>query len=215
MTSLSVSNRKSSFPSISSVVLAAGESRRFGEASKLLLKIENEPLVRRAVRACLESRVKETIVVVGHRPDEICKAISGLPVRIVENSSYTKGQSSSLKVGLRSLAASATAAIFLPADQPFVGPALLNQMIDLYTESQVTFKKGVIIVPRFRQRRGSPVLFDRLLFAELRGVTGDEGGRQILSRHREKIVELELADEKPLLDIDTPKDYNRLVKGEE
>jgi CTP:molybdopterin cytidylyltransferase MocA len=41
---------------------------------------------------------------------------------------------------------------------------------------------------------------------------GDEGGRQIIRSHPERVLPLELEEEGPLLDIDTAEDYQELLK---
>ncbi|HRC85578.1 MAG TPA: nucleotidyltransferase family protein, partial [Thermoanaerobaculia bacterium] len=51
---------------------------------------------------------------------------------------------------------------------------------------------------------------DRRFFAELSRLQGEEGGRDLLSRHPEQLVELELESEAPLLDLDAAEDENRL-----
>ena len=87
---------------------------------------------------------------------------------------------------------------------------MIDQIIGLYEESG-----GPIVVPAFAGRRGSPVLFDRSLFAELETISGDTGGRQLFPGHVDEIVELPLENPKPLLDIDTPEAYQRLLQPDE
>jgi CTP:molybdopterin cytidylyltransferase MocA len=59
------------------------------------------------------------------------------------------------------------------------------------------------------------VLFDSTLFPELAHVSGDIGGRQLFPRHEDKIVEVQLASREPLLDIDTPEDWERFQEKAE
>jgi len=186
-------------------VLAAGESRRMGQP-KQLLPFEGEPLVRRVARRALASRLAEVIVVVGHVAEAVRQTLTGLDVRIVENPAYRQGQSTSVIAGLEALAPQSDAAMFLMADQPFLDASLINRIIETYEETG-----GLILVPTYKGRRGSPVLFDRSLFDELHQITGDEGGRQVLRRHPQAIVCVPLDSERPLLDIDTPEGYRRLL----
>ncbi len=72
-------------PSVSAVLLAAGESRRMGGRNKLLLPIGGEPQVRRAARALLGSKLVEVIAVLGHAHEDVAAALAGLPLATVLN----------------------------------------------------------------------------------------------------------------------------------
>jgi molybdenum cofactor cytidylyltransferase len=189
--------------SVSGVVLAAGSSTRFGgPRPKQLAEIEGESLVRRTVRSALQSRLEEVIVVVGFQADKVREALDGLDVRLVENKEYERGQSTSVKAGLKRVSAAADAAMFVPVDQPLLSAEVIDQLLDAYQESG-----GPIVVPVFGDRRGAPTMFDRALFPELRKIAGDEGGRQLFGRYGHAIVEVALESEQPLLDIDDLDDY--------
>ncbi|MDX1388714.1 MAG: nucleotidyltransferase family protein, partial [Acidobacteriota bacterium] len=115
---------------VSGVVLAAGVSRRFGGGTpKQLLEVEGEPLVRRAVARALQASFLEVIVVVGHRAADVRSILEGLPARIVENRAHAEGQSTSVTTGLRCVDPVASAATFIPCDQPFLTAAVLDAVI--------------------------------------------------------------------------------------
>jgi molybdenum cofactor cytidylyltransferase len=67
-------------------------------------------------------------------------------------------------------------------------------------------------VPVFEGKRGNPVLFDRSLFQELRGLTGDIGGRVLLEKYAEAVFPVP-AGRAVVVDIDTPEDYASLKGG--
>ncbi len=157
-------------------------------------------------RRALASRLSEVIVVLGYQAEVMRQFLSDLQILVVCNEDYTSGQSSSVRAGLRAVHASASAALFLPVDQPFLSTEVLNQLIGAHEEGAAR-----ITLPSYRERWGSPVLFDRTLFPELAAITGDEGGRQILEDHREEVQTVALDSEDPLLDIDTPEQYRRLL----
>ncbi len=187
------------------VVLAAGASRRFsGTVPKQLVELDGEPLVRRAARRALESRLGSVIVVVGHRAAEVRRAVADQPVEVVENPNWQEGQSGSVRAGLAAIAEEAAAAVFIPCDQPFLTAELIDRLLDAHAASGAP-----IAVPAYRGRRGSPVLIARPLFPELARITGDAGGRQLFGRHR--VVEVDLEEERPLLDFDTREGWSRLL----
>lgn len=192
---------------VSGVLLAAGESSRMDEGQvKQLLPVGSEPLVRRVAREAVASRLSEVIVVVGFAADDVRQALAGLDVRIIDNPGYGEGQSTSVKAGLAVIEPTADAALFIPADQPFLTSAIIDRLIATYQESG-----GPIVLPVYQERRGAPVLLDRSLFPELSRITGDEGGRQLVRRQPDKVIAVVLDSEKPLLDIDTAEDYRQLL----
>ena len=161
--------------------------------------------MRRVVRRAVSSRLAEVIVVVGRAASAVRKALQDLEVQMVENPRYRDGQSSSVKAGLAAVDREATAAMFMPIDQPRLSTAVIDDLIEVYGRTAAP-----IVVPTFRGRRGAPVVIDRCLFGELDAIEGDVGGRQIFAAHEETLVELELESDDSLLDADTPADLEAL-----
>lgn len=194
--------------SVGGILLAAGASSRLGQ-SKQLLDFRGSPLVRHIAQQALASTLASLTVVVGHRAADVTSALAGLKIHVVENPSYGQGQSTSLRAGLVSFPRDLSAALILLVDQPFVDTALINRLIGLYEES-----RAQIVAPRFAGRRGNPVIFDRALFPELLTVVGDTGARDVISRHRDRLVTLELPDDHAFQDVDTWDDYRQILAPE-
>jgi mannose-6-phosphate isomerase len=190
------------------VVLAAGGARRFGDELKQLMPVGGEPLVRRLCRRALAAGLEPVMVVVGCRAGEVAAAVAGLAVQVVENDAWEEGQSTSVRAGLDAAPESAAGALFVPADQPLLDEETLRRLA-----GRAEPDGGTIVVPAFAGQRGAPVLFGRRYFDELRTISGDEGGRQILARHAASVVEVELESELPLLDLDAPEDLSRLAEA--
>lgn len=194
---------------VSGVLLAAGASSRFaGPRPKQLALFEDEPLVRRAARTALASRLRELIVVVGFAPAMVREALTGLSLRVVENPDFRAGQTGSLATGLAAIDPAARAALVLPCDQPLLTADDLDRMIAAYESSAPP-----IVLPRAPRRRGAPALFDHTLFGDLARLEGDSGGRQLFERFADRIVEVELSDPRVLEDVDTPADLRRLQES--
>ena len=80
------------------------------------------------------------------------------------------------------------------------------QIIDtLITCKQTTDKR--IIAPLYNGKRGNPVVFDASLFPELLQVSGDEGARSVIERHRQEVATIELSDAIASYDVDTWEAY--------
>jgi len=192
--------------SVSGILLAAGQSVRFGEKTKQLLDFDGYPLVRRvALVACLSS-LGEVLAVTGHKASKIENALKGLGIRNKFNPFYQEGLSTSIKVGIQNLEPTAKAAIFIAVDQPFITTALINTIIAVYTK-----KRSNIVAPVFEGRRGSPVLFDKSLFGDLLELEKDQGGRRIIQNRIEMLETVELKSPLPLEDIDTWGEYKHLL----
>ncbi len=185
------------------ILLAAGESARFGRP-KQLLDWMGEPLVRRAARTALEGGLSPVVVVTGAHAAEVTRALEGMEARVVYNPAWQEGQSASLRCGLHGLPASTGAAVFLLADQPLVSPALVRALLDAHRQSLPP-----IVAPLIDGQRGNPVLFDRLTFPDLAALQGDQGGRALFSRY--PVTWLPWHDPGPLRDVDTPEDYQALL----
>lgn len=190
-------------PVIAGIILAAGNSSRMGRP-KQLLDWDGAPLVRLVAEYALASQLNHVLVVVGAAAEQVTAALDGLPLSIVNNPEYATGQGSSLRVGMTALAANVDAALILLGDQPFVTPPVIDRLLDRWLES-----RAPIVAPSYRGQRGNPVLFERQLFAQLAVVEGDQGAREILRARAAEVDLVPFDDDRPLLDIDTPEDYNR------
>lgn len=188
---------------VAGVILAAGESSRFGRP-KQLLAWRDGTFVRAVAKTAISGGLSPVIVVTGAEAEAVEAALSDLPVTIARNAAWRNGQASSVRVGLAACPASAGAAIFMLADQPQVPHAILAALVETHAASL-----SPIVAPLVQgNRRGNPVLFDRDAFEALRGLQGDEGGRVLFTKY--PVEYLPWNDERLLMDVDTEADYQRL-----
>jgi molybdenum cofactor cytidylyltransferase len=186
-------------PRIAAIVLAAGLSSRMG-SNKLLAPVSGAPMVRHAVEAALSSAAETTIVVTGHRAEEVRRAISPLTPLFVENRDYSKGLSASLKCGLGQVPHGYDGALILLGDMPGVSAGLLDKLISAFDPSE----GRAICVATHHGKRGNPVLWARRFFEEIMALEGDVGARHVIAQNAELVCEVEADDDGPLTDIDTP-----------
>ena len=209
---------------IIAVVLSAGESSRMGRP-KALLPIQGQKFIERIIRVIGQSRVGRTIVVLGHHADQLRGQIEHLPVEVVINPDYRSGQLSSLQAAIRHISgddpgpdegdrhrpqrAGCDGMLVHLVDHPFIDVALVDALIESFFET-----KKMIVVPRYKGKRGHPVIFSRQLFGELLNAPFDQGAKAVVNAHRQETLEIEWQDEGITLDIDTPELYRQHVRGE-
>ena len=192
---------------VAAVILAAGESRRMGQP-KLLLPWRDGCVLDAVLAAVSAAPFDDAVLVSGAYRERVEEVAAYHGIRCVFNPDYASGQSTSLIAGLNALPDD-TAAAFILADQPGLNDALLRRLIEAYRQSGAP-----ILRPRTLQgRAGHPVLFAPALFAELRALSGDVGGRPVLQAHKNEIQYLLADDDGIWQDLDTPEEY-RLLRGE-
>ena len=194
------------------ILLAAGRSSRMGQGQhKLLLPLGDRPVLLHVVDTVLASQARPIVVVLGHQAEQVRSILAPFESRltIIDNPDYQLGMSTSLRKGIETLMSSyptVNGALIVLSDQPLMTSYILDSMIET---KQNTGKR--IIVARYQGKRGNPTLFDASLFPELMEMTGDEGGRKVLERHREEIAVLDIEDATPNYDVDTWEAYQQVV----
>jgi molybdenum cofactor cytidylyltransferase len=186
------------------IILAAGESRRMGYP-KPLLKIAGQTFIERIAESML-TVVPRLVVVLGAHSDRVRAAIprDGRIV-IVENPNYSRGQLSSLKVGLSAILPDSTGALVHLGDHPMVRVETFQAIADSYNQLG-----NQIVIARHEGHRGHPVIFDRAIFGELRSAPEEEGARHVVNADALRVAYVDLNDPGINLDLDTPSDLKRV-----
>jgi len=213
------------FEPTAGIILAAGESKRFGQP-KQLLDWRGEPFIRVVAKTALEAGLFPVIVVTGSNANRCEAALQGLPVKTVMNEDWQSGQGSSIRKGVQSLPPSSLrdtspkslgfgrgwvgvgSAIFLLADQPQIHADVIRALVAHHATDLYPIVAPLVL----NERRANPVLFDRVTFPDLLALKGDVGGRAIFDKHR--VEYLPWHDDRLLLDVDKPEDYQRLVEDD-
>ena len=188
---------------IAAVVLAAGLSRRMGQA-KLLMPVGGRAIVRYVVESVLAGGVDLVWVVTGPDVEPIEAALAGLEVQIAVNPAPEEGQASSLRAGIAALPAAVDAVLIALGDQPSLAPSIIPALLAARRTSP-----KLIVAPRYRDGQGNPVLFKREIFPELLRLTGDQGARPIIQKEPARVEWVELDLPMPP-DVDTLDDYEKI-----
>lgn len=184
-------------PAHGAVVLAAGASRRLGQA-KQLLRIGGESLVRRAARLALTTEPLATAVVVGAHADAVFAEVRDLPVRRVDSSDWRAGMGVSLQAGLAALPAACAGALIVLCDQPALDAGHLRRLCATWRSDT-----GRAVASGYAGGIGVPALLPRAWFADL-ARSGDAGARDLITRRRDEVVAVD--NEALAFDIDRSED---------
>jgi molybdenum cofactor cytidylyltransferase len=184
------------------LLLAAGESARMGRP-KALLPWQGGTLVEFQIGQLLAGGVERVVLVLGHEAEAVGRVASPLArSTTVLNPDYAAGKTTSVRVGMNAIPEDADAVLVLAVDQP--RPAgLIRRLRQAHETSD-----ALITVPSFGGRHGHPTIFSRELFPEMRDVCEEtQGLRAVRHRHPERTQVIETATRVPLLDINTPEEY--------
>jgi CTP:molybdopterin cytidylyltransferase MocA/HD superfamily phosphohydrolase YqeK len=191
---------------IAAVILAAGRSSRMG-TSKPLLPVGPSSVIERLVDTVSRAAVGDIIVVTGHDPDAIARVLAGRPVRLVRNEDYDRGMFSSVRTGAAALAEDVEAFFILPADCFLMRTEVLERLIAEFHSGS----RGVLN-PCCCGVRGHPPLLSGRYRPELLQADHRQDLRGFLQAHDADQAELEIDDLTVLMDMDTPEDYERMVR---
>jgi len=189
---------------ISSVLLAAGQSKRMHGENKLTKEIQGIPLIKHSVKNILASSIVELIIVIGYQKEIIQKLIDkNEKIKFVFNEEFETGMASSIKVGLNHLSENSEFFFICLGDMPKINSSIYNQLIKCRNQKD-------IIVPTYKKQQGNPVLFNKSMKAKIMNIKGDSGAKKILELNKDKILNLEINDQSIFKDFNTHKNFNSL-----
>lgn len=193
---------------IAAIILAAGRSRRFERGDKLTADAAGVPLLRRTAMA-VTTVADATIVVSGPDDHERRAALDGLDMRHVLNPAPDRGQGRSIAVAVGQLATEYDGAMIVPGDMAALEAPLLWALRDTFVARHGERIVGLSVDGEVRP----PVLWPRRLFAALRALDGEAGGKGLVQRHGDETDLIAVTPEQvwQLDDVDTAADLDRLV----
>lgn len=183
------------------VVLAAGESRRMGQL-KALLPFGEQTVVEHVLQPLLHAALAEVAVVLGHRAADIATVLQRWPVHILHNPHYLQGMTTSVQVALRDLSPIPDAYMLALVDQPHVSVQLVQQLLTTFCHTH----KGLVI-PTYAGKRGHPIVLAATYREEILALGPEQGLNVVTRGHPEDTVEIPVAYDDILRDMDYPEDY--------
>ncbi len=196
-------------PSVAALVLAGGESRRFGRP-KQLADWRGSPLLAHVVEQARSWAVVDSVyVVLGASAEHIMDQVDFTGVTVIENLEWQEGLGGSLRAGLDCLVGERgiDQVLLVLGDQPLIPSHVPAALIESVRRS-----RRPVAVPRYRFTRGHPVLVHRSLWPTLIAhLRGDQGARSFFLSHPKWVEEVPV-ESSPPGDVDTVSDLEQLIR---
>ena len=192
-------------PVIAAILLAAGSSSRMRGRDKLIEPVDGAPLLQRVATQLVQSGVDEIVCV--SRPEDAARreALASLALTHVENPLAAEGMATSISKGIATLSTRVDAAIVVMGDMPEIASADIDRLIAAFDPEE---DRSIIRAVTPEGVPGHPVLFGRRFFEVLRNLEGDRGARAIVAEHPEFVVDVALAGQSAVTDLDTPEAWS-------
>ena len=185
------------------LILAAGEASRMGEIKQNLPYLETT-LLGHAITQAKQTKAQHVYCVLGAQKEAI-KAEIKQEVSFITNEAWEEGLGASISIGVKELRSKKyNHLLIMLADQPLMTAAYLNKLIDKAKEHPET-----CVASAYKNKKGVPAIFPESYFDALEKLSGDQGAKALLNSDRSVIA---LNAEDLLQDIDTPEDYECLLK---
>jgi len=198
--------------SFAGVILAAGESSRMGRDKALLpwpppaagQGVSSDTFLSAAIRSLLLA-TDFVVVVVGKNELALGPIVYASGASLVVNPDSSRGQFSSLQVGLHEvLNRGRDAAMITLVDRPPVSPSTLQTLHDVFEAAE---ENVWAVVPEFSGKHGHPYLVGREMMEAFLRVPATSSARDIEHAHQQHVQYFPVDDPMVAVNINTPEEY--------
>jgi len=178
------------------ILLAAGQSTRFG-SNKLLHQLnDGTPMVLASARH-LHNVLPQTIAVVEDANNEVAKLLAQEGVQVIENPLASEGMGTSIACGVANNP-DAQGWVIALADMPCIPETAIRSVVK-------GLQQGAnIIAPVYKKLRGHPVGFSGRYAQALMQLHTDQGARSVIQANSDSLELIETTEKGVIVDIDTP-----------
>lgn len=189
------------------LILAGGKGSRMGTI-KQLLPWKKSTLLENAIEQVKMSKASDIIVVLGAYASEIRSNTKDNTIHFIDNPEWESGLGTSISCGVHYIQNNmpdAKGVMVLLADQPLIDTEYINTMLDTFIKNA-----NGMVTTNYGNREGVPAIFDEKYFLELQSLNQDFGAKELIQKNKHIIHSLNPKGKE--MDIDTPKDYDALLK---
>lgn len=206
---------------ICGVILAAGSSSRMGRDKALLPwppVTEGVPAATTFLGAMidlLQPYCDLVLVVAGQNTENLEPVADAHNASLVVNPKPERGQFSSIQTGLQEVLNRGRDAAFLaPVDRPPVLPGTVQALREAFLQAELDVWAVVPEVTRNGSTlHGHPILVGRDMMEKFLRAPATAIARDIEHQHQQHILYVPVADERVAANIDTPEEYQRLLRS--
>ena len=193
---------------VSATILAAGQSSRMENRNKLLLPINEVPMISHVCNTVLTAGLDPVVVVTGCDNELVTQAIPTAINEIIYNSHWQSGMASSIYCGISTLSKNIDGNMIVLGDMPMISKYTLDFLIDEF----ILHDGDHIIYPIYEKRQANPVIFPKKYFQEILASTGDRGCKKVLMQYPDDAVGVSIDSPEVVFDCDNEDDYFRLLE---
>lgn len=183
------------------IIMASGLSKRFGR-NKLLAEFNGKTFIERTLQMTGDALFDKRVVLT--RSPEIIEICEKYGVEVCVHTLPKRNEAVALGIEMMK---EMDACVFCPCDQPL----LKRESLEKLKAEFINRKMGIIRLCS-GERDGAPVLFGKEYFEKLMRLPEKKGGSYLAKKYPEKVIRVMAKDESELQDIDTPEDYNNLIR---
>ncbi|HQQ74579.1 MAG TPA: nucleotidyltransferase family protein [Pseudomonadales bacterium] len=200
---------KNPLPQIDAILLAAGNSLRFG-GDKRLHAIDGRSMLQHVIATMVDAVSSVTVVMKQSDRNNLPKLLGNFftdsRIRTLLLDYPEAGIGSNLAVAVKSVSRKSDGVLVMLADMPYVQSKTVHAVVDAFSSDRIIVP--VCVDSDGRQRNGHPVMFARCFFQEIGLLQGDSGARSVLQRNPESIIYLSVSDDGIFRDIDLLQDID-------
>ena len=185
------------------ILLAAGFSRRFGLADKLLQRLPDGQIIAIVSAKNLINALPISFAVVRPENKKLARLLKNTGLEVIFCHEHDQEMADSLVTAIQASGNSASAKdgfIIALADMPYIQAATISAVAAKVSAG------ASIVIPTYQNQRGHPIGFAAKFRNDLENLQGDEGARSIIKRYPNEVVLLVCDDAGILQDIDTAAD---------
>jgi molybdenum cofactor cytidylyltransferase len=195
------------------VLPAGGHSMRMGRP-KLALPLGDRTVLEHVIAALRAAKVNHILVVLGPHVAELRPLAESAGAHVHVLAEATPDMRTTVERGLRWLEDRFPPSpddgwLLVPADHPTLRPEVVRQL----TDAQKRHPQRSIFVPTYQAGRGHPTLIAWSHVQGMRALPAGVGINTYLRKQIDQTLEVAVDSAEILLDLDTPEDYERLLRA--
>jgi molybdenum cofactor cytidylyltransferase len=173
---------------LSAIIVAARSGRRLRTPIPML-PFGDTTVLGRTLRAYVDAKFSEIIVVLGYRGEEIRASLGDLAGKIVpvQAPAGDEPYADLLRLGVERLSGTAKAFAIGRGDQPLLGKEIIEELGTAYAAT-----KGKILVPTWQGAVGHPVFFDVSFAADFRRLAAPAEIWDVIKAHAKQVEDREV-----------------------